>query len=217
MSTSRPLRTAVTATAALTVLTALVAIRWGPLVRFDERIAAAALGAGSPGWIDAQILVTDVLSPWPWRLLVTVLAVRLYLLHRRREASLMFTPILVGGLLGGLLKLAVGRARPTQPFDIAIGGAFPSGHASTAVIACAVLALAAPRRVRVPALTAGGVVAVAVSCTRIGLDVHWASDVLGGWLLGIAVVAFTLVWGGPGLSPGGSGDRGTRTARPRSG
>jgi len=46
-----------------------------------------------------------------------------------------------------------------------------------------------PRRGRV-ALVLAGLVAVAVGLSRVYLGVHWTTDVVAGWALGAAVVAF---------------------------
>jgi undecaprenyl-diphosphatase len=92
-------------------------------------------------------------------------------------------------LVTNAIKAAIDRARPAiDPVAATLGPSFPSGHSSTAAALFAALALLAGRRrgVRARAALAGAAVgiAVAVACSRVMLDLHWTSDVVGG-----------LVWG----------------------
>jgi undecaprenyl-diphosphatase len=65
--------------------------------------------------------------------------------------------------------------------------AFPSGHSANAMaVWLAVALLAAPERLRVPAVAAALAVALLVGLSRLVLGVHWPSDVAGGWALGAA-------------------------------
>ena len=97
-----------------------------------------------------------------------------------------------------LLKNTVGRARPQDV--LAFGGedaftsawqlsdaclrncSFSSGEAASAAM-LPLLALLLPRRLRLPALVALGLFAVAVSFNRIAFGSHFLSDVLVSWLL----------------------------------
>jgi undecaprenyl-diphosphatase len=105
----------------------------------------------------------------------------------------------VGGLLGALLKMLVGRHRPELPDAVAraSGFAFPSGHALNATLAAGVLLLVFlpftrdRRPLRWALWTVAALVAVVTGLSRIALGVHWTSDVVGGWLLGLAVLAAT--------------------------
>jgi membrane-associated phospholipid phosphatase len=87
------------------------------------------------------------------------------------------------------VKAAIDRARPAiDPVAATLGPSFPSGHSSTAAALFAALALLAGRRrgLRARAALAGAAVgiAVAVACSRVMLDLHWTSDVVGGLALG---------------------------------
>jgi undecaprenyl-diphosphatase len=102
-----------------------------------------------------------------------------------------------GGFIGLLVKTVVERARPSleDPVARAPGFSFPSGHAMTATTSFAVLLLVllpmVPRSLRALCWGAAVLSVLGVGFTRVALGVHWFSDVLGGWLLGLTVVALT--------------------------
>ncbi|WUQ32707.1 phosphatase PAP2 family protein [Streptomyces sp. NBC_00239] len=197
-----------TATAVVTVpfVLALVLVesRWPPLYRLDrdtaERLHRAALE--DPGMVRVLDFLTGVLwDPVTMRLLVAVLVV--WLLGRRawRLAAWAAVTETAGAVIGFLTKNAVERARPHLPDPVAQapGFSFPSGHAMTAMVSCAVLLLAllplVPPAWRPLPWALAALSVIGVGYTRVALGVHWVSDVVGGWLLGLVVVtATTLVF-----------------------
>lgn len=86
-------------------------------------------------------------------------------------------------LLNGPIKTIFGRGRPRQPsprplnLRQPITSSFPSGHASAAMLAAAVLS----RRIGGPCWYALGAV---VATSRLHVRIHHASDVLGGLVVG---------------------------------
>ncbi len=88
-------------------------------------------------------------------------------------------------LLNGPIKSLFRRRRPLQPaprplnLRQPITSSFPSGHASAAMVAAAVLS----RRTGGPLWYALGAV---VAASRVHVRIHHASDVLGGLVIGVA-------------------------------
>lgn len=181
------------------LLLTLVAVRWEPLMAVDRALAGALhrTAVAAPGWTRLNRVLSDWLwDPWMMRV---VLVAAVVLLVRRGERLLggwVAATALVGTGLQQVLKAAVGRDRPVwpDPVDAAHYAAFPSGHAMSALIAGA-LVLWLLCRCGARSLwrwTAGAVAVVSVvgvGFTRVYLGVHWLSDVVGGWLLGGALVA----------------------------
>ncbi|WP_217169492.1 phosphatase PAP2 family protein [Streptomyces sp. AC512_CC834] len=182
----------------------LVAVEWRPLVRLDDDIAGTThrWAVDEPGVTHVMRILTDwVWDTWTMRLLCAVVV--LWLWWRRKDrwtAVWLGATCLLGSLLQQGFKAAVDRPRPVwpDPVDSAHYAAFPSGHAMTATFVCGLLvwllhhygAGRDPRRIGV----AVAVVSVAgVGVTRVWLGVHWATDVLGGWLLGALVVALAVL------------------------
>jgi undecaprenyl-diphosphatase len=126
--------------------------------------------------------------------LVAVVAIVLVARGPRRPAGLLVI-IWAGAIeLYSLAKTVVDRPRPPMHLWLtsASGQAFPSGHATQSLSTFAALALVAAALVpiaRRPALALAAVVAAGVGWSRVYLGVHWATDVLAGWLAAASWVA----------------------------
>ncbi|MFI0980492.1 phosphatase PAP2 family protein [Streptomyces sp. NPDC021093] len=188
-------------TAAFAVLLVLVASGWGPLLTLDGDLASGLhrWAVDDPGTTRANRILSDwVWDPWTMRAVVAVVFCWLLLRGDRVLALWIAVTTAVSALVQQVLKAAVGRERPQwpDPVDSAQYAAFPSGHAMTATVTFGLLLwllwwYGAPRAARVALLVVGVVSVVGVGLTRLYLGVHWFSDVLGGWLLGVAVVLFS--------------------------
>lgn len=123
--------------------------------------------------------------------------------RRGHAALLVVTAVEAGGLVS-LIKHLVGRIRPPQAVQLVLetNPSFPSGHTlgSTAVIGVVtVVMLTRSRgRLRRAVLAMAAVAAiVAIGLSRLYLGVHWATDVLAGWLIGgawLAVCVGVALW-----------------------
>jgi undecaprenyl-diphosphatase len=139
--------------------------------------------AGSLAGLTAMALVAVALLLWR---------------HRRVEAAVVLAAPIAAGLLGNGTKLGYDRARPPVAGHLVVvtDSSLPSGHALDATIVLGVLTVVAVsllRRAgaRVAVVVAAGAGIAVAGAARVYLGVHWATDVLAGWLLGGAWVAFS--------------------------
>lgn len=188
------------------LLALLVNSAWSPLVHLDRSTDATLHrhAVGAPRFVDFLDGISTVGAPSVFRAVVAVVA--LLLVRRAPRLALWMIVTMAGeALLNGWLKALVGRLRPhfTDPVAMAAGKAFPSGHAMASFVGVVVLLGALlpllPRRARGPTVAVGVLVVLVVGFSRIGLGVHYPSDVVGGWLAGAAWLAVTgaavLMWG----------------------
>jgi undecaprenyl-diphosphatase len=162
--------------------------------RLDTAVSTAFYaGDARPGWLQALLEVVTAPGLTVVRLVV-FLPVVLWLLRRRAwwTAAWVTTAVVLVGPLTSGLKAAFDRVRP----QFAHGGAqltslsFPSGHSSgIATLVTVGLVLAWPL-LRLPwrpwVLVAGVLLAGLVGVSRMWLGVHYLTDVLGGWSIGVA-------------------------------
>jgi undecaprenyl-diphosphatase len=114
---------------------------------------------------------------------------------RQRLALYLVVTAIGGGLLDSAVKILVDRPRPEieDPLVHAFGKSFPSGHAMSSTVTYGALllvflpVLSRPRRVI--AFVATGILLLLIGASRLLLGVHFISDVLGGWVLGLAWLA----------------------------
>ncbi|MGW2210586.1 phosphatase PAP2 family protein [Streptomyces sp. NPDC001781] len=182
------------------LLLVLVEGQWRPLRDLDRDAANGLhrVAVDHPAWTSTlRVLSNYVWDPLTLRVGVALLTGWLLWRGARRLAAWAAATAVVGGLLGLGVKMLVERARPVlvDPVAHAPGYSFPSGHAMTATTSFAVFLLVllpmVPRRARIACWVVAVLSVVGVGFTRVALGVHWFSDVLGGWLLGLAVVVLT--------------------------
>ncbi|MFI1471900.1 phosphatase PAP2 family protein [Streptomyces wuyuanensis] len=191
-------------TASLTAVVAVlllvtVAVGWSPLISVDRTVAVALheSALAEPGFTRANRILSDwVWDPWTMRALLTAVVLALWWRGDRLPALWIAAASLVGAAVQQILKALVGRQRPVwaEPVDSADYAAFPSGHAMTAAVTCGLLLWLLARSgaghgLRRTAALLAVVSVLGVGFTRLYLGVHWLTDVLAGWLLGVCLVA----------------------------
>jgi membrane-associated phospholipid phosphatase len=178
----------------------------GPLTGFDEDGAR---------WLNDQFHDNDVAIRLlefisflgkPIFLLFAVGLPGLWVLRHGGHKLVIFLAVtcIGGGIVDTIVKVAVGRPRPTvdEPITVAFGNSFPSGHSMQAVVCYGALLLVflplLHGRARSLAIGATATLILLIGFSRLTLGVHFVSDVLGGYALGaawlIASVAAFEIW-----------------------
>jgi membrane-associated phospholipid phosphatase len=143
-------------------------------------------------------------------------------LRERRVSPLLFVVLAIGGnaMIVNLIKVLVGRARPTVSVLTGFSGqSFPSGHSAAAAACYGTVALLlslrwSPKN-RALAYGTAVAIAVAVACSRVLLGVHWVSDVVAGLAVGWSWVALcSIAFGGQALRFGAPARAAELTAEP---
>lgn len=169
----------------------------GPLVRIDTEISAEVHEEviESPELELVSRVFSFIGSPGVMYLASAAAAIYFWRRHSRRIAVYLMVTNLVGGAINTAVKLIVSRPRPdpSEPVGEAFGYSFPSGHTVAATVGFGSLLLAfmplIPRRMRWPAIVSYAAAVAAVAASRLGLVVHYLSDVTAGFVLGLAWLA----------------------------
>ena len=153
--------------------------RWAEAHATDvtDGVLEALTHLGDTETVVAVAIVVGLFGLWRWR---------------KPAVPLFVLSVVLGQLLiSNTIKVVIDRARPElRPRVEFTGTSFPSGHttAATATYLAVVLVLAIGSSPRARAALAGAAVAigVAVGCTRALLGVHFFSDALAGFAIGLS-------------------------------
>lgn len=166
----------------------------------DDSITNWVVGARHEPLTSVAHLVTSLGDTLTLVLVVIGVFVMSWLANRIDLAALIVLGSLSGYLLMITMKLLFARDRPPiggRLIDVG-GNSFPSGHAMLSMLVYSLTAIILYRlypkvRARAAILLWFPVLAVLVGLSRVYLGVHWASDVVFGWLFGIVWFGVCLV------------------------
>jgi undecaprenyl-diphosphatase len=169
----------------------------GPLTHWDISIANRLNNAvyRHHGWVVGLKFISNLGKPITLAVLVVVATAYVLWRGRRRLAIFLVVAALGGGLVDSAVKAVVNRPRPHVDHLLvhAMGKSFPSGHAMSSTVSYGALLVAflpvVPRAARRVVLGAVVLLLFAIGVSRLALGVHYVSDVIAGWVLGLAWLA----------------------------
>ncbi len=168
--------------------------------RLDASATHVAQSLATPGLTAFFHVVTYFGSVYVIGPLVAVLAFLFWRRDERPELWAILTAYGAGEALLFGLKAFFHRTRPTLQLATAHGYSFPSGHSFTAFVVYGLLAYllwkrSIPRAWQVAGSVVLGALILLVGFSRIYLGVHFFTDVVGGFLLGLGwlVASITLI------------------------
>ncbi len=194
-----PLLAVTAAALAFAVLLILVRLQWAPLEAADHGAAAHInnLIAGDTTLLTVVKAVTWLGSDGVLWTVIGAAAITLAIRRRWRLASYLLVTGTGALALDPVLKSLAGRLRPVVAHPIAhgTGNSFPSGHSLGSIVcygAVLLVFLPAARGRWRTAFTVAIVTLIAlIGISRILLGVHYLSDVVGAWAVGITWLGVT--------------------------
>ncbi len=157
---------------------------------FDVSVRQFALGRQSPGVRVLAEIMTWIGKTQFFGAAVVLLVVWLRRGLQRRLAAGIVAMSTTSVLAMALFKALFRRTRPDGAVALGeLGYSFPSGHAMNSMAMAVTLTYVLWREGLAPRWTIGAAVvfSLLVGMSRVYLDVHWATDVLGGWTIGLAI------------------------------
>lgn len=163
----------------------------------DTRIIELTRETRSTGLDRVMSAITATGEPWALALVSGLVGARWLSEHRTADSVTLLLATGGSGLLNQVLKTFFQRPRPTLKLRRAhaSGYSYPSGHAMMTLVTYGTLAHLVRRRgvltghdraslLWVPVLVLSGL----VGFSRVYLEVHYPTDVLGGWAVGTILV-----------------------------
>ncbi|MBW0269991.1 hypothetical protein ATM97_02360 [Nocardia sp. MH4] len=205
-----PLAAALLATAAVS----LIALTWqvnndAGIIRFDPRVLDWMIAHRGEPLTSIARVITDLGDTKSMTILAAITVAWFAWRRDWATAALVAVTSAGAGVLVVVVKHLVGRHRPPEVARLVAEPSlsYPSGHTLGTTVVVGIVAITVipglrRRWVRWVATVFAVLFPIAVGLSRIYLGVHWATDVLAGWLFGLSwlvvcVTVFCLLHGSP--------------------
>ncbi|MGM0126162.1 undecaprenyl-diphosphatase [Enterococcus sp. AZ194] len=164
---------------------------------FDQALTSL-VRAPYPNWNSFYLWITKFGNPST--MIILTIAFLFVLLVGKRYAEALWLTLnigLIGGVVNPLIKLVFVRPRPTLTHLVhETSYSFPSGHSNGSMLLFGTLIFLVPivvqnKQVRIILQILLGLLIVTIGISRIYAGVHFPSDVLGGFCLGLSWLLLT--------------------------
>ncbi len=127
-----------------------------------------------------------------------ILSIFLWYKNSKKEGIFLSFTILLNSVIVFVIKETVQRARPLNSLVSENSFAFPSGHTATAVVFFGVLVYLILRKSNSKIFKSASIgvsifMIILICFTRLYLNLHWFSDILGGLFIGVFILSICIL------------------------
>jgi undecaprenyl-diphosphatase len=121
----------------------------------------------------------------------------LYLQKRKKSSFILIASLLIGYVIEAIINIIVQRERPEMQLIIKTDYSFPSGHAIFSIILFSLLVYFYKdeinnKTMKFVFIFINVLLILSIGFSRIYLNVHWITDVIGGYALGFFIINLIL-------------------------
>lgn len=166
--------------------------------RFDLWLNQNIVSIWQPWLNKLMIFISTVLSPEVLLIAALAAAIYFFVKHNRYLAGLIFMSSAGGVILGAIVKWLVNRPRPLGGLVLETGLSFPSQHSLMVLIFFSLVLFIFTEKIKNQWLRHlfifGNILLIfLVGFSRVYLRVHWFSDVIAGFALGLFWLTFLIL------------------------
>ena len=151
----------------------------------------------SPALTSFSKFVAVITEPLLLLVLAVVISGFFYFNGKKSQAVFLFSVSVVTALTNEGLKQIFRVSRPVSTLIQETGFSFPSGHTTFAVVFFTLITyifmMGSSLRTKVFAYVVSSVIVLIIAFTRIYLQVHWSTDVVGGLVLGGIILVLSIL------------------------
>jgi undecaprenyl-diphosphatase len=132
----------------------------------------------------------------------SIILLLLLIFHKKDyiRSKIFALTIMMGVILSQLFKLLIKRIRPPQMLIEKSGFSFPSGHATLSMAFFGILIYLFSKEIKSKIIkyffiTINSLLIILIGFSRLYLNVHWLTDVLAGYLLGLFCIYISIPLG----------------------
>jgi len=185
-------------------------VREGETKHFDLMILESLRQPGNfhqpvgPEWVELAMRDITALGGGTVIIIITLSVVGYLIIQKKYNSLWLILGATIGGaLIGFMLKEIVARERPEAVFHLVYvtSLSFPSGHSMMSMVVyitqASLLAQIQPKRsLKIYIITVALILTFLIGISRVFLGVHYPTDVLAGWSIGIAwaLLCWLIAW-----------------------
>lgn len=149
--------------------------------------------------VEAASLISDIGGPSVLGVAALLVGAGYLVCRRWRTGSIILLSVVSTSVATTVMKEIFLRVRPDNALVMASNSSFPSGHSSLVAAVCIVAAYFGALRIkswvkRETFIVLCVLVAALVGVSRIVLSVHWTTDVIAGWSLGVFLATSSILF-----------------------
>ncbi|MCK5449355.1 phosphatase PAP2 family protein [Candidatus Pacearchaeota archaeon] len=138
-------------------------------------------------------LIFDPINLIALSLIVTIY---LYIKSSKKQGIIFGSAILLTGILIKLSKEIFQRARPLNQIIQETSFSFPSGHSTMAIVFFGLIIYLfsknKSKKIKITSSLIAILIIILIGFTRVYLNVHWLTDIFGGFILGGIILILTI-------------------------